>query len=142
METFETYENKQAINAKVTISSLAAKDRGPSFFFLDDNALGNGDSATISKSDVKNPSVLNIRVNLALDQVQNTSPDRLRFIKSTKIEFKISDRDTKKTFYSNFDDFPTEFHFDDDNTFFIRKEIQIKFLEDFRSSHKSFVQSL
>lgn len=147
METFETYENSQQINANITFKSKA-QIHGKIVFSLkkeddltDFIALNNNDNSTkINKEKTKTHNVFETVTHFALDSDQ--MPNKAKIIKDTLVKYSIYDKNSRKTYYSTFAVFPDEFKDGGSNVFRVIKRVIIVLNSDHLLSHKEFLKTL
>ncbi|KJD31266.1 hypothetical protein PK35_15645 [Tamlana nanhaiensis] len=148
METFETFDNNQRITINVTDIETIAQQVGPTVFALrasDDpmnfeilDSVEN--TSSFSKEQSKTLPVLAVKFVFIVDITQE--PNLQRVMERTLIRYSVYDQDNRKTYYSSFISFESEFIQVSPEQFTVEKNIEIVLNEDLRSNHRAFVKSL
>ena len=147
METFETYENTQKINAKIIKQETKALRLGPVSFYLrkiDDPSDFEGlnnltlTSSRFDKDKVKSRALLEIYTQFMVEE--NQLPNKETIMKSTLIKYSVFDQDNRGSYFSTYNDFEDEYHSTDDEQFTITKRIKIIFKDDLLNNYRVFTK--
>lgn len=148
METFKTFNNNQRITINVTDIETVAQQVGPTVFALkaSDDPMdfeildSDGNTSSFSKEQSKTRPVLAIKFVFIVDL--NQEPNLQRVMERTLIRYSVYDQDNRKTYYSSFINFESEFIQISPEQFTVEKNIHVVLNADLRSSHRAFVKSL
>lgn len=148
METFETFNNNQKINLKLSFDTIAVRANNLAVFLRKEDNLTDFemvnettiDTAKIDKDEAAVLCILEINSQFKMDQGQ--MPNRDKIIKSTSVTYSVYDQDNRKTYYSTYLSNEDEFVDGGSNTFAVIKRIKIVLNQNFLDAHKAFIDNL
>ena len=148
METFETFNNNQKINLKLSFDSIAVRANNLAVFLRKEDDLTDFemvdettiDTAKIAKDEAAVRCILEINSQFKMDQSQMQNRDKI--IKGTSVTYSVYDQDNRKTYYSTYLSNEDEYVDGGSNTFGVIKRIKIVLNANILDAHKAFVDSL